>query len=755
MPRIAAILILVLFLVTLLNACAPDERHDQLTDLARWEDRRLAPADSLTSLIQGPDPTVRKAALRTAGLIGRTEVLPAMTAALLDRSIAVRCQAAFSLGLLGRDVAVEPLTQALTDPHLKVRVAACEGLAHQDHDGSMLYLPALQGEAKESVAAWTALRNVAGQADHDSLVAAIRTGLARPENEVIWRVLRCAELAPDSSLIEVIAPLATHGEVQIRVHALRALSRNEGAEAVEAVLRSGERHGRLKGNDRRRVEIAELRALGRLAGPILGADEDGGQSSLAGRCTALLLQGARNTDSPVTETALAAMAQAVADIAIPSEAAQQESLLPVWRIRMERIALGLLPAATPSVRAAAYQALGALRGRGAMDQLVGGLTDPDAAVTEAALTSLMELSPDHGDVCRWMPTVLEHHGVRGQAAILTALPRLVTALRDAGRLDAPPTSFPRADDPDCLPSVVWWQGANGLASEDFVVQSLAAPLLAQFPGGPSLRTLVAAWNDIPDVQLAILQALETMLSDTLVFSPRCPECVFFESTPQAAMTALDSQAPADIQSDDRQETAALLRRAMNDPDIRIRLAARQTARSTGLLEDRLIPAPASLRETLPAVQRSAEQPVLSLPFEGPEVRCITTKGTFTIRLDARRAPNTCATFLDLVESGFHDDLTFHRVVPDFVIQGGCPRGDGWGGPSWTIRSEWSRQPFKRGMVGIAHSGKDSGGSQWFVCHSHQPHLNGRYTVFGEVTSGMNVVDRIERGDTYRMEMVSP
>ena len=93
-------------------------------------------------------------------------------------------------------------------------------------------------------------------------------------------------------------------------------------------------------------------------------------------------------------------------------------------------------------------------------------------------------------------------------------------------------------------------------------------------------------------------------------------------------------------------------------------------------------------------------------------------------------------------------MTFHRVVPDFVIQGGCPRGDGWGGPGYSIRSEWSRAPYRRGTVGIAHDGKDSGGSQFFVAISEQPHLNGRYTVIGEVVKGIAVVDQVEVGDAF-------
>ena len=152
--------------------------------------------------------------------------------------------------------------------------------------------------------------------------------------------------------------------------------------------------------------------------------------------------------------------------------------------------------------------------------------------------------------------------------------------------------------------------------------------------------------------------------------------------------------------------------------------------------------------------RAAAQPKVIAPYDSsPRVRCLTDRGSFVIELDTAVAPNTCATFLALVEAGFHQDLTFHRVVPDFVVQGGCPRGDGWGGPGWTIRSEWSRRLFERGTVGIARSGKDTGGSQWFVCHTPQPHLNGRYTIFGTVVSGMNVVDQVEPGDRYRLEVV--
>ena len=105
-----------------------------------------------------------------------------------------------------------------------------------------------------------------------------------------------------------------------------------------------------------------------------------------------------------------------------------------------------------------------------------------------------------------------------------------------------------------------------------------------------------------------------------------------------------------------------------------------------------------------------------------------------------------ATFLDLARRGYFDGLTFHRVVPGFVVQGGDPRGDGNGGPGFALRDEIGERPYGRGVVGMALSGKDTGGSQLFVTLAPAPHLDGRYTVFGWVASGMDVVDKIRPGD---------
>ncbi|RMG82610.1 MAG: peptidylprolyl isomerase [Bacteroidetes bacterium] len=124
----------------------------------------------------------------------------------------------------------------------------------------------------------------------------------------------------------------------------------------------------------------------------------------------------------------------------------------------------------------------------------------------------------------------------------------------------------------------------------------------------------------------------------------------------------------------------------------------------------------------------------------------TSKGVFKVRLEYQLAPLTVKNFVHLAQNRFYDQLYFHRVVPDFVVQGGDPTGTGWGGPGFLIPSEHSPLPFKKGSVGIATAGFDTGGCQFFICHSDQPHLNGNYTLFGKVISGMSVIDKIEVGD---------
>jgi len=133
---------------------------------------------------------------------------------------------------------------------------------------------------------------------------------------------------------------------------------------------------------------------------------------------------------------------------------------------------------------------------------------------------------------------------------------------------------------------------------------------------------------------------------------------------------------------------------------------------------------------------------------------ITTRGSFTIQFLPEDAPLTVDNFVQLARRGYFNGQTIPRVVPNFVIQAGDPRGDQNGGPGYQIRCEINEVMFERAAVGMALSGKDTGGSQWFVTHSAQPHLDGGYTVFGNVIRGMDMVDNIVRGDVIRRVMVS-
>lgn len=128
----------------------------------------------------------------------------------------------------------------------------------------------------------------------------------------------------------------------------------------------------------------------------------------------------------------------------------------------------------------------------------------------------------------------------------------------------------------------------------------------------------------------------------------------------------------------------------------------------------------------------------------------TEKGDMKLELFGGEAPQTVTNFASLARSGFYKGLNFHRVIPNFVIQGGCPRGTGTGGPGWRIKCECDCQKHKhvRGALSMAHAGRDTGGSQFFVCHSAQPHLDGVHTVFGRIVDqpSLAVLDAIRQGD---------
>jgi cyclophilin family peptidyl-prolyl cis-trans isomerase len=236
--------------------------------------------------------------------------------------------------------------------------------------------------------------------------------------------------------------------------------------------------------------------------------------------------------------------------------------------------------------------------------------------------------------------------------------------------------------------------------------------------------------------------------DWLVEHPRLPAAELVTALHHAAGDSLD-----DAQ---RSAIAALEARAKAMPAERepILAALRDVvAGQSWLLRRAASEAITALGEPLPAIGEAGRQlPVaayrdLLLASQQPHrVRLETERGPVDIELACAQAPLTCNNFLSLAGQGFYDGTVFHRVVPDFVVQGGDPRGDGSGGPGWSIRDELNPLRYERGVVGMALSGPDTGGSQFFVTLSPQPHLDGGYTVFGRVVAGMEVLDGLEQWD---------
>ena len=137
---------------------------------------------------------------------------------------------------------------------------------------------------------------------------------------------------------------------------------------------------------------------------------------------------------------------------------------------------------------------------------------------------------------------------------------------------------------------------------------------------------------------------------------------------------------------------------------------------------------------------------------------VTEKGNMKVELYEKDAPKTVKNFIDLAEKGFYDGLTFHRVIPDFVIQGGCPKGNGTGGPGYTIDCELNgdNQYHDKGVLSMAHAGRNTGGSQFFICHNRQntQHLDRNHTCFGKVVEGLEIIDKISAGDKIEKIKVS-
>jgi cyclophilin family peptidyl-prolyl cis-trans isomerase/HEAT repeat protein len=381
---------------------------------------------------------------------------------------------------------------------------------------------------------------------------------------------------------------------------------------------------------------------------------------------------------------------AVSLLSAPSATVRRQALLLIAALPPEaRLRARIVPLvgdSSPWIRAAALAAL-ARTDRDNFALVLSGM-DPDPVwwVRAALATAL-------GDLGDEMSVAILHSMLQDEDA--RPLPAVLEALRRVRGPDSVITLRRHLEHPDL--------GVRAAAAEN--LRALGATGLSQ--------ELLAAWRQgLGDGEL------EARL---------------------AAVAALADQDDADAQS-------ALEEIAGADPARPVRSRAAVALGTAG--DHAHVPGPEAVER--PALDYRAAMaphyPLPGAPLFTPRAFLQTRHGVIEIHLDVVEAPLTSASFVRLARRGFYDGLTFHRVEPGFVVQGGDPRGDGYGGPGYAVRCEITRRPFGRGGVGLAHAGKDTGGSQFFFTLSPQPHLDGRYTRFGAVVSGREVLDRIRPGD---------
>ncbi len=353
---------------------------------------------------------------------------------------------------------------------------------------------------------------------------------------------------------------------------------------------------------------------------------------------------------------------------------------------------------------------------GVIDTLLDFLADPSPPMRAAALRSFATLDPEG-----FVPVLSgldpdPHWSVRAAlASVLTAfppevgLPRLTAMLGD--------------NDQRTIPAV--------LAALVKLGAPTAATVLVERLKADDPAVRVAAANGIgelkpPNGAQALAEAYQFGQRDATYIARA------------AALAALAKYGATDA--------TPVLRTALADKDwaVRVRAAALlKPLDPSGDLDAQIRPAPSTLAQDV------YESPRLVNPPVSTQAYIDTDRGTIQIELAVLDAPATVESFVTLARKGFFNGLSIHRVVSDFVVQAGDPRGDGEGGPGYTIRDELNERPYLRGTVGMALDWADTGGSQFFITHSPQPHLDAKYTVFGRVVAGMDVVDALQQWDVIR------
>lgn len=416
------------------------------------------------------------------------------------------------------------------------------------------------------------------------------------------------------------------------------------------------------------------------------------------RAAAPLLAAAEDTGQP-----LAVRIQAVRAIALINDARGGAV--------MKRLITS--PRIDQNLQLEAITALAQLRDPASVELLIDLVSAQWPSVRAAALNALARI-----DVETFISAISgldadEHWSVRASLA------------RTLGDLDrehaqAPLTALLKDADQRVIPAVLDALAKVGAsnAADEFMARLKSDDPIVRAAAARGLATIKA-----PNAVAALTAAIKTAQGDGL-YAART-----------AALDALNTLDPA--------AGKAALTTALTDRDWAVRVHAAESLRKLDAAADvsSMRPAPAATVPELNALD------TFVAPKYSPQAYIDTSKGTIQFELAVLDAPRTVANFITLVRKNYFRGVQLHRVVPDFVIQDGDPRGDGEGGPGYTIRDEINQRPYLRGTVGMALDWADTGGSQFFITHSPQPHLDGRYTVFGQVVSGMDVVDRLQQWDT--------
>ncbi len=668
-------------------------------DIMRWQDER-GPVDSLLVALESHESAIRNRAASALANLQDTMAAVALGARLSDDDPGVRRSAAFALGLTPSPYSDVMLFSRWTaENDRSVRIAMSEALGRTSTPSALDVLAQLlpskkREDAREFSLAFLrfSLRGI-----HTPLaIAHAFDDLALDDDEIRWHSLYALwrsspNESVDSGIIaseRLLSHLAASRSSDVRMHLATLLGRSRtdvSARLLENMLR---RELSAKRADWR-VQVSVVRAAA-------------GRAVSARHFVEHLLRYLSVENSHVRIALLQSLVQSAVLTAKDTQAV---------RVIRENFRQMLRTGTTEPmpVRAEAYVLLGRL---GLADEfgtaplLEDSTTDP--WLRSRLLEAFAQLPLKRNMVL--VMQYLNHDTSRIAAAAWESLKRLCV----------PPLVRSLSTDESFWPAFPARIAEAARASLERRDIALTASVAA-FLGDSLVHATLASTAHEP----ILLSAMEEALA-------RSESAVDVESM-QALIAALG------IWRDS--SSIPLLEKLLKDPD---RTVVAEAVRALELITGR------SYAGSMPArgkpQHRDHDWTLLAGLSDKTRITVKTTKGEFILQLLPDDAPFTVVNFVRLVRRGFYDGLLFHRVVPNFVIQGGDPRGDGWGGPGYTIRTEVTMRGYERGSVGIASAGKDTEGCQFFVTHSATPHLDGRYTIFARVVKGMDVVDAIQIND---------